>query len=78
MAGLNLSRYGNGFAGSGVTAALPPSYAASSAGATISARAYGVGSAGDNCGPRTAAYGATGIGLLGIATLVYLWWSLPR
>lgn len=81
MAGLNLTgklgvSYGMG--GSGVNAALPPSYAGSAAGATISSRAYGVGSDGSNCGPRTAAYGTVATGIIAVGLLVYLWWSLPR
>jgi hypothetical protein len=62
----------------GVYAGVPPSYAASPTGATISSRAYGVGSAGPNAGPRTCGYGVTLAGALGTALLVYLWWSLPR
>lgn len=83
MAGLNLTGSAKlgasyGLGGSGVSAALPPSYAGSAAGATISSRAYGVGSDASNAGPRTAAWGATAAGVVGTALLVYLWWSLPR
>lgn len=81
MAGLNL-RAGAGatgyVGGSGVSAALPPSYAASAAGATISSRAYGVGSLGSNGGPATAALGGTLAAVIGTLVLVGLWWTLPR
>lgn len=76
MAGLNLT--GTAGVNAGVAAALPPSYAGSSAGATISARAYGVGSDSSNAGPGTAAWGSTAVGVAGMLLLVYLWWSLPR
>jgi hypothetical protein len=80
MAGLNLTGTAgvSGYGSAGVAAALPASYAASAAGATISSRAYGVGSDSGNGGPRTAAWGSTSAGLIGIALIVYLWWSLPR
>lgn len=82
MAGLNLNSSfsasrGNVGGSAGVAAALPPSYAASAAGATISARAYGVGS-NNGAGPRTAALGGTIAGVAGAAVLLYLWWTLPR
>lgn len=83
MPGLNFRLSGGagtgGFmGGSGVAAALPPSYAGSSAGATISARAYGVGSDTGTGGPATPALGATIAGLTGIALMLYLWYSLPH
>lgn len=79
MPGLNLTGRASVGAQAGVNAALPPSYAASAAGATISARAYGVGSdtAGDP-GPRLAAWGGISIGALATAALVFIWYSLPR
>lgn len=78
MPGLFLGRsVSSGMGSAGVASAVPPSYAGSPAGATISARAYGVGSSGSG-GPRTAALGGCIAGVAGIAVLVYLWWSLPR
>lgn len=74
MPGLNL--YGN--AAAGVNSGLPPSYAASPAGQTISSRAYGVGSAGPGAGPRTAAYGTVIAGVTGTVVLLFLWWTLPK
>jgi hypothetical protein len=76
MSGLSLMGTGNMSAG--VYAASSPSVAGSPSAATISARAYGVGSNGPNCGPRTAAYGTVITGMAGVALLLYLWWSLPR
>lgn len=76
MAGLSLGM-STGF----VTphAALPPSYAGSPAGQTISARAYGInGDAVTHGGPATAAYGSTAIGIAGACFLVWLWYTLPR
>jgi hypothetical protein len=81
MAGLNLTGRASASASgsAGVNAALPPSYAASAAGATISARAYGIGSdtAGD-AGSKLPAWGGISVGGVAIALLVYLWYSLPR
>lgn len=78
MAGLNLTAKAT-LGPSGVSAALPPSYAGSSAGATISARAYGVGSdGGSDGGPKTPAWGAVTIGVAATALLMYLWYSLPH
>lgn len=78
MPGLNLTGKAAVMGSAGVSAALPPSYAASSSGATISARAYGVGSDGPDAGPKTAAWGGVATGLVSMALLVYLWYSLPR
>lgn len=78
MPGLNLTGKATVAGSAGVAAALPPSYAASSSGATISARAYGVGSDGPNAGPKTAAWGGVTTGLVAMAVLAYLWYSLPR
>lgn len=74
MAGLNLGLGG----GAGVYSSLPPSAAASPAGATISARAYGIGSGNMEGGSRIAFFGVTGVGIASTALLVYLWYSLPR
>lgn len=70
MPGLNLM--GNlGASASASTGAGP---------ATISDRAYGVDSglgSGDG-GPKTAGFGTVGTGMLGVAVLLFLWYSLPR
>lgn len=73
MTGLNLNLMGT----AGVQAALPPSYAGTSDGATLSSRAYGVGSSTD-AGPRTAAYGSVGIAIGSLILLVFVWHTLPR
>lgn len=78
MSGLNLMGSGTGTLSAGVYAATPPSMAGSPAAATISSRAYGVGSDGPSTGPRTAAYGTVLAGVAGVGLLLYLWWSLPR
>jgi len=79
MPGLNLTGRATVGGSAGVAAALPPSYAASAAGATISARAYGIGSdtAGD-AGAKLPAWGGISVGAIATVVLVYLWYSLPR
>ena len=78
MAGLNLTARAGVAGSAGVNAALPPSYASSAAGATISSRAYGVGSNAGYTGPRTAAWGCVSAGVAGVVLLGWLWYSLPR
>lgn len=73
MAGLNLNLTGS----AGVAAALPPSAAGTSSGASLSSRAYGVGAATDP-GPKTAGYGSVGIAVGAIALMLFLYQSLPR
>lgn len=75
MAGLNL-----GFnAGLFVPApALPPSYAAQPAGATISSRAYGVADASAMSGRNTAGLGSAAVGTAAAVLLTWVWWTLPR
>ena len=68
MPGMNLQ---TGFR---VYAAAPPS----ASGTTITQQAFGPASGGDITGPRTAALGTVGSGLIAAGLLVYLWWSLPR
>jgi hypothetical protein len=52
--------------------AVPPT-------APIAAQAYGIsGSGASTWSPRVCHYGSMGVGLVSIAILVYLWWSLPR
>lgn len=72
MSGLALNVGGGlraraGAGGAGSTAQAPP---------TITAAAYGP--AVTNSGGKTPAYGAIGVGVLSLAALAYLWWSLPR
>lgn len=63
--------------------AMPAAQAAGSTGVsngqarTIAQRAYGI-TASPQAGPKTAAYGVVGSGLLSLAVLVFIWWSLPR
>lgn len=75
MAGLSL---GGTLGFSVPAAALPPSYAQDQAGQTISSRAYGIAGASDGGGPKTAAYGSVGTGIVATAVLLWLWYSLPR
>jgi|GEM_PF-3478705 len=75
MAGLNL---GVSAGYMGPAAALPPSYAGSAEGATISARAYGIAGASGGAQPTLAAHGSVAISLAATAALVWLWWTLPR
>ena len=46
-------------------------------GKTISQQAYGV-SSGVNIGPKRAAIGSVSVGVLALATMIFIWWSLPR
>lgn len=75
MAGLSL-----GFnAGAFIPApALPPSYAATDAGATISSRAYGIGAATMGNDRQAAGLGSAAVGTLATVALLWLWWTLPR
>lgn len=59
-------------------AALPPSYAQEPSGGTISSRAYGIAGASAGSGPKTAGRGSVASGLVGVAVLLWLWYSLPR
>lgn len=45
---------------------------------TIAQKAYGVNGDGSSDQRKTAAYGSVSIGVIAVAALVYLWWSLPR
>lgn len=59
--------------------ALPPSYAGTAAGGTISSRAYGITSGTGATVPGTrAAYGSMAVSLGAVAFLTWLWWTLPR
>lgn len=75
MAGLYLRA---GLGTSVPAAALPPSYAQDQDGQTISARAYGIAGASGAGQPTTAAYGSVGLGLVGVALLAWVWFTLPR
>ena len=68
MPGLNL---GTGFR---AYAAQPPS----AAGTTITSNAYGPASGADMPGSNNAFFGTVGAGLVGIAVLAFVWYSLPR
>lgn len=68
MSGLSLQ---TGFR---VFPAAPPS----ASGTTITQNAYGTSSGAGVEGPATAAYGTVGAGLIGIAILWFIWYSLPR
>lgn len=60
-------------------ASLPPSYAhESTAGKTISARAYGIAEASAGAGRPVAGAGSVGVGVAATALLIWLWYSLPR
>ena len=76
MAGLSMKMGafggGSGYTGGG----LMPS-AANAPSSTIAQRAYGI-QAGVTGQSRVPAYGSVGLGLLGAAVLVWLWYSLPR
>ena len=72
MSGLALNVGGGlraraGAGGAGSSAQAPP---------TITAAAYGP--AVTSNGGKTPAFGAIGVGVVCLAALAYLWWSLPR
>lgn len=68
-----------GASSGGYTPLTPASTTAPSARPTIAQQAYGVAGAGvSGVGPKTAAMGSVGLGMLAVAGLVFLWWSLPR
>jgi len=75
MAGMSLRA--NAVTGVSFTPSMPVAAQSPSAPRTIAEQAYGVQSGGD-VGPKTAAYGAVGVGTLALAALIFIWWSLPR
>jgi hypothetical protein len=78
MSGLSLRTSLSAGAGS-YTPMTPASASPSTASPTIAQSAFGIsGTGGYTGGPSTAAYGSIGVGVLALAALVYLWWSLPR
>lgn len=80
MAGLSL-RTGvsaNGSLGTGNYAPLTPASASPST-APIANQAYGIsGSGADTYNDNVAWVGSVAFGVVALAALVYLWWSLPR
>lgn len=65
--------------GGSYTPLTPAATTSPSARPTIAQQAYGVAGAGVNgVGPRTAAYGSVGMGIVAVVALTFLWWSLPR
>lgn len=76
MAGLNLRAGVGASAGAGGLYPVPAT-ASPQAPSTAAVAAWGP-LAGTQGGPRTAALGVTGSGLLAAAIMLYIWWSLPR
>lgn len=77
MAGLMLSAGVK--AGSNYSPLTPASASAPSSNAgSIGQMAYGITGSGVDTERATAGYGAVGVGIVAIAAMVYLWWSLPR
>lgn len=77
MAGLSL-RTGMSVGGS-YTPMTPASASPSTANSSIAQAAYGVNGDGTNGnGKTTAMYGSITVGVLAVAGLMYLWWSLPH
>jgi hypothetical protein len=73
--GLGGSVFGGGIGGAMTPDATPASPQAS--GLTVGQKAFGI-TAGGGVGPRTAAYGTIGSGVLCLGLMVFIWWSLPR
>jgi hypothetical protein len=75
MAGLSLR---TGFAAGGTYTPMTPSAANSPSARTIGQQAYGISGTGTTDQRPVAAYGSISVGVLALAALVYIWWSLPR
>ena len=73
--GVNASGQG-GYSAAAVPAAALPSAQAS--GLTVGQKGFGIVAGGDGGGPRTAALGCIGAGVISLGLLVFVWWSLPR
>jgi hypothetical protein len=73
--GLGASVFAGGINGAMTPTATPGSPQAS--GLTVGQQAFGVSAGGDG-GPKTGLYGVIGGGVLSLALLVFIWWSLPR
>jgi hypothetical protein len=76
MAGMSL-RTGIS-AGGSYSPMTPASATPPSSRSTIAQAAYGISGSGLGSGPRTAGFGSTAVGMVAIASLVFIWWSLPR
>lgn len=77
MAGMTLRT--NLAAGGSYTPMTPASAQPSTSGAnSIAQKAYGISGTGTGNGTSTAAVGSVSLGIVALAALVYLWWSLPR
>jgi len=77
MSGLFL-RTGMSVGGS-YTPMTPAAAQPSTSGAqTIGQLAYGINGTGDNSQRSIAGYGSVSVGILALAGLIYLWWTLPR
>lgn len=77
MSGLSL-RTGMDVGGS-YTPMTPAAAQSSTSGAnTIGQLAYGINGTGDNSQRTVAGYGSVSVGILALAGLIYLWWTLPR
>lgn len=75
MSGLNLGVKA-GFSGN-YSPMRPASAQPSTAPSNISQLAYGINGSGA-VQDSTTAYGSVAVGVIALAALVYLWWSLPR
>ena len=72
MSGLSLNVGGYGGVGALPTAANLPE------GQTVNQAAFGISTAGEDSGPRTAGFGTLGLGIAGAVVITYLWYTLPR
>ena len=80
MPGLNLQTGFSARASGGSYTPLTPAAAQSpsASNSTIGQMAYGVNGSGSQNDRGVAGYGAVATGIVAIAALCYLWWSLPR
>lgn len=78
MAGMNLR---TGFTVGGTYTPLTPASAQPSTSAgnsTIAAKAYGISGTGSVTDNKVPGYGTVAVGIVSLAFLVYLWWTLPE
>lgn len=79
MAGLLLNAGVRTGSGGNATPLLPASASASTSSAgSIGQQAYGITGTGVDSQRKVAGYGSVAVGIVAIAAMVYLWWSLPR
>jgi hypothetical protein len=75
MAGLSLR---SGLNVGGSYTPMTPASATPPSSSSISQLAYGINGTGDDTQRTVAGYGSVSVGIIALAGLIYLWWTLPR